>query len=101
MRLHFLGGADEVGASCLLVEAAGRRILVDAGVRMGAAATDRLPDLARVQALLGPETGSGLYKKGADRETWSLRLGFDFPDMDGPRAADAIATLSNSAGSKE
>jgi uncharacterized protein len=34
MRITFLGGADEVGASCLLVEAAGRRLLVDAGIRM-------------------------------------------------------------------
>lgn len=54
MRLHFLGGADEVGASAVLVEAAGRRILVDAGVRMGAAARrDPLPDLARVTELGG------------------------------------------------
>ena len=30
MQLTFLGGADEVGASSLLVEIAGRRLLVDA-----------------------------------------------------------------------
>ena len=48
LRVHFLGGADEVGASCVLVEAGAHRILVDAGVRMGASARrDRLPDLAR------------------------------------------------------
>ena len=29
MKLHFLGGADEVGASCTLVEIEGRRLLVD------------------------------------------------------------------------
>jgi Cft2 family RNA processing exonuclease len=54
--------------------------------------------LARVHALLGPDTGSGLYKKGADRETWSLRLAFDFPDADTPRAAEAIATLEKETG---
>jgi len=54
--------------------------------------------LARVEALLGPDTGSGLYKKGADRETWSLRLAFDFPDADAPRAAEAIATLKEETG---
>ncbi len=47
MKLHLLGGAGEVGASCVLVEAAGLRVLVDAGVRMGSAQQDRLPDLAR------------------------------------------------------
>ncbi len=47
MRIHFLGGASEVGASCVVIEAGGRRVLVDAGVRPGAA--DPLPDLARLQ----------------------------------------------------
>ena len=37
----------------MLVEAAGRRVLVDAGVRMGAAQRDRLPDLARATELGG------------------------------------------------
>ena len=53
MRLHFLGGADEVGASCLVVETAKHRILVDAGIRPGAAHADRLPDLARLGDLGG------------------------------------------------
>ncbi|MBN2493007.1 MAG: MBL fold metallo-hydrolase [Deltaproteobacteria bacterium] len=53
MKLHFLGGADEVGASCLLVEAGDCRILVDAGVRMGGGCKDRLPDLARATDLGG------------------------------------------------
>ncbi len=51
MRLHLLGGASEVGASCVVVEAAGRRVLVDAGIRPGA--PDPLPDLARLQDLGG------------------------------------------------
>ena len=51
MRSHFLGGAAEVGASCLLIEASGRRILVDAGIRMQAG--DALPDLSRLQELGG------------------------------------------------
>jgi len=51
MRVHFLGGADEVGASCTLLEVAGRRVLVDAGVRISpktrlGLAGDQLPDLS-------------------------------------------------------
>jgi Cft2 family RNA processing exonuclease len=51
IKLHFLGGADEVGASCLLIEAAGQRVLVDAGIRVSPKARDGLsgellPDLA-------------------------------------------------------
>ncbi len=48
-RVHCVGGASEVGASCLIVEAAGRRILVDAGIRPGRSGGDLLPDLARLQ----------------------------------------------------
>ncbi|MBN1485975.1 MAG: MBL fold metallo-hydrolase [Chloroflexia bacterium] len=53
MQLSFLGGADEVGASALLVEIAGRRVLIDAGVRPSPKARygltgDQLPDLAQV-----------------------------------------------------
>lgn len=47
MKVTFLGGASEVGASCTLVEVGGKRILVDAGVRMGEG--DALPDLAKLQ----------------------------------------------------
>lgn len=49
MKLLFLGGADEVGASCTLVEAGGRRVLVDAGIRMQARDGDQLPHLARLE----------------------------------------------------
>jgi predicted metal-dependent RNase len=33
MKITFLGGADEVGASSTLIEIGGKRILVDAGMR--------------------------------------------------------------------
>ncbi|MFL5806893.1 MAG: MBL fold metallo-hydrolase, partial [Roseiflexaceae bacterium] len=46
MDVRFLGGAGGVGASCVYVELAGRRVLIDAGVRMGG--RDRLPDLAAI-----------------------------------------------------
>ena len=54
MEAYFLGGADEVGASSLLVQTSGCRLLIDAGVRMGSASKDRLPDLAMVNDLSGP-----------------------------------------------
>lgn len=49
MKITFLGGANEVGASCTLLEVAGKRILVDAGIRMGAKEGDQLPNLAQIQ----------------------------------------------------
>jgi Cft2 family RNA processing exonuclease len=53
MKIHFIGGAHEVGGSCSVVEVGARRLLVDCGQRMGGGDIDRLPDLARVQEL-GP-----------------------------------------------
>ncbi|WP_433500840.1 MBL fold metallo-hydrolase [Sphaerimonospora sp. CA-214678] len=35
LRVHPLGGADEIGGSCVLVEAGATRLLVDAGLRPG------------------------------------------------------------------
>ncbi len=46
MQIHFCGGAREVGASCVLIEMAGKRILLDCGMRMKG---DALPDLRTVQ----------------------------------------------------
>ncbi len=53
MKLTFLGGADEVGGSGLLVEAGGRRVLIDAGLRPSPKARwglagDQLPDLSQI-----------------------------------------------------
>lgn len=53
MRLTFLGGADEVGASCTLVEIGGRRLVVDCGVRTSGSVSDTLPDLALLQEVAG------------------------------------------------
>jgi Cft2 family RNA processing exonuclease len=47
MQVLFLGGANEVGASCLAIELAGVWIVVDAGIRLGA--SDPLPDLAQLE----------------------------------------------------
>jgi uncharacterized protein len=58
MKITFLGGADEVGASSILLEAAGRRVLVDCGIRPSPKAhagleADQLPNLSQL------ESGSG------------------------------------------
>lgn len=45
IKLRFFGGANEVGASCTLIEIAGCRILVDAGIRMGPGKNSKRPDL--------------------------------------------------------
>ncbi|MBS2033584.1 MBL fold metallo-hydrolase, partial [bacterium] len=52
MKIHFIGGAQEVGGSCSVVEVGAQRLLIDCGQRMGGGAElDRLPDLQRVQEL--------------------------------------------------
>lgn len=56
MKITFLGGADEVGASSQLLEIAGKRILVDCGIRpspkaRGGLTGDHLPNLDQIQAL--------------------------------------------------
>lgn len=46
IKLRFFGGADEVGASCTLIEIDGRFILVDAGIRMGPGEDSKWPDFS-------------------------------------------------------
>lgn len=58
VKITFLGGAEEVGASGILVEAAGQRVLVDCGIRpspktYNGLGADQLPDLSQL------ESGSG------------------------------------------
>ena len=48
MHITFLGGADEIGASCLLIEVAGVRLLVDAGMRPNHIGQGSLPSLHRI-----------------------------------------------------
>ncbi|MEO1287898.1 MAG: MBL fold metallo-hydrolase [Chloroflexota bacterium] len=60
MKLTFLGGADEVGASCTLIEIAGKKLLVDAGIRISpksnrGIANDQLPDLQAITEIGGPD----------------------------------------------
>src|SRR5260370_10314727 len=53
MKFTALGGANEVGASCSLLQVAGRNILVDAGVRVNRRGDDSLPDLERLHRISG------------------------------------------------
>ena len=55
MKLTFLGGVDEVGASCILCEIAGHRILIDCGIRMHGRSADVLPLLERIYEAGGVE----------------------------------------------
>ena len=60
MKLTFLGGADEVGASATLIEMAGKKILVDAGIRISPKTSrglqnDQLPHLAHLSDIGGPD----------------------------------------------
>jgi len=48
MNISFLGGAAEVGASCILVKIDGRNILMDSGIRQGGN-KDTLPDFRTIQ----------------------------------------------------
>lgn len=60
MKITFLGGADEVGASCTLIEIADKLILVDAGIRISPRSNhgvqnSQLPDLQPISAAGGPD----------------------------------------------
>src|SRR5260370_6579509 len=48
MQVIFVGGAQEVGASCLAVELGGHWIVIDGGVRLDRK-SDPLPDLALLE----------------------------------------------------
>ncbi|ADQ05206.1 RNA-metabolising metallo-beta-lactamase [Caldicellulosiruptor owensensis OL] len=50
MEIVFLGGAKEVGASCVLIKAGGKNILIDSGIRMK---EDKLPNLQLLRELGG------------------------------------------------
>ena len=45
MEYIFLGGAGEVGSSCMLLSVAGRYLLFDCGIRVNKSGTESLPDL--------------------------------------------------------
>lgn len=47
MRINFQGGASEVGASCILLDIDGRKLLFDSGIRMGGG--EVLPDMSIIQ----------------------------------------------------
>ncbi len=48
MNLHFLGGAMEIGGSCIYLKIAGKGILMDSGIRQSGA-KDPLPDFRTLQ----------------------------------------------------
>ena len=48
MQITFLGGAHEVGASCVYIELAGKKIVFDCGMRMGKV-KDTMPDFRLLQ----------------------------------------------------
>ncbi|MCG9132729.1 MBL fold metallo-hydrolase [Candidatus Poribacteria bacterium] len=49
MKYIYLGGAGEVGASCLLIQVAGRNILIDCGIRVNQRGHTAYPDLQRLK----------------------------------------------------
>ncbi len=48
MNLYFLGGAMEIGGSCIYVKIAGKRILLDSGIRQSST-KDPIPDFQTIQ----------------------------------------------------
>ena len=53
MQFTALGGAMEVGASCMLLQIAGKNILLDAGIRVNRRGNASLPDLDKLKELAG------------------------------------------------
>lgn len=85
MKITFLGGADEVGASSTLIEIGGRRLLVDAGIRPSPKARwglagDQLPDLSQIDQTGGLD--AILVTHAHTDHTGSLELVVEhFPDV--------------------
>lgn len=48
MNLHFLGGAMEIGGSCIYINIAGKNILLDCGIRQSVS-KDPIPDFRTIQ----------------------------------------------------
>lgn len=55
MKLSFLGGAYEIGASCILFKIDNKNILMDSGIRQSAT-KDPLPDFRTIQEMGGVDT---------------------------------------------
>ena len=55
MQFTALGGAAEVGASCMLLQIADKNILLDAGIRVNRRGDESLPDFKKLDALIGDD----------------------------------------------
>jgi len=55
MQFTALGGAAEVGASCYLLQIVGKNILLDAGIRVNRSGDESLPDLDKLDELVGDD----------------------------------------------
>ena len=101
MQITFLGGADEVGASSILIEIAGRRLLIDAGIRptpkaRWGLAGDQLPDLSLIEENGGLD--AILVTHAHTDHTGALELVLErYPDVPGLRHAGHRRTDARAA----
>ena len=86
MKITFLGGANEVGASSLLVETGGQRVLIDCGIRPSpkshsGLAPDQLPNLSQIEQA-GGKLDAVLVTHAHTDHTGALELVVGrFPDL--------------------
>ena len=75
MRIRFMGGAGEVGASAMLVVSnSGKNILLDAGVRVNEEGTEMLPNLEPLNSVsLDAIIVSHAHLDHSGRCLWSRR----------------------------
>ena len=96
MKISFLGGADEIGASCTLLEVAGKSFLIDCGVRFKTG--QALPDL---NELTGKSLGAILITHAHTDHTGALSIIHEaFPNTPiytTPPSADLISILQKDA----
>ena len=74
MQFTAFGGAAEVGASCMLLQIAGKNILMDAGIRVNRRGDESLPDLQKLESIVGDQLDLVLVSHAHMDHTGALPL---------------------------
>ena len=96
LRVEVLGAGDEIGGSCVLVEAAGTRVLIDCGMRPGGTTIERARPRHYTRALEGNIDAVVLTHAHNDHAGWVPALLKERPDTPvyaTPATCDLLVTM--------